>query len=98
VSAQLQTLFQQFESGSISPAESNLLVISGSNVGVQIQDISGGDFNALVAELQSDGLQVISTDPTTDSVAGMLPIAQLPTIGQLPQGLSVTAMSYKPAL
>jgi hypothetical protein len=49
----------------------------------------------LITELQSDGKQILESDTTYGIIEGMLPIAQLPTIAQLPQTLSVVPM-FKP--
>jgi hypothetical protein len=102
VSAPLQSIYEQFVnsggSGSFTPTGvSTLVVINGTSVGVMIHANNPGDFAGLVAQLQSDGLQVTASDPTTGNVEGMLPIANLPTIAQLPQAPSVLPM-FKPIL
>lgn len=105
VGASLQDLYQQYQhfvssggSGTFSPTGlSPFLMINGTSVGVSIHDNNAGDFASLVAQLQSDGLQIIASDPTTQTVQGMLPIASLPTVAQLPQAPSVVAM-FKPML
>ena len=68
------------------------MVINGSNVGLSVHDSVVGDFNNLVAQLQSAGMQITISDPTTQTVEGMLPIANLPKIAQLPQAPSVTPL------
>ena len=100
VGAPLQSLYAQYETyessgghGPFSPTGANLLVINGTDVGIQVKDTSTGDFNTLIAELQGDGMQILDSDSTYGLVEGMLPIAQLPTVAQLPQTLSITPMS-----
>jgi hypothetical protein len=84
--------------GSFTPTGvSSLVVINGSSVGVMIHANNPGDFAGLVAQLRSDGLQITASDPTTGNVEGMLPIANLPTVAQLPQAPSVLPM-FKPIL
>jgi hypothetical protein len=102
VSQPLQTIYQEYQSfletgGDIfTSSQANLVVLNGTNVGVQVH-FNGGDFNAFIAQLQSEGLQVIAGDATYGEVDGMLPIAQLPTVATLSQTLSITPM-YKPML
>ena len=48
--------------------------------------------DTLNTELQTDGMQILDSDATYGLIDGKLPIAQLPTIAQLPQTLSVTPM------
>jgi hypothetical protein len=95
----LQSLYQEYETfqatgGTFAPPEASYLVLNGTSVGIQVH-FSGTDFAAFMAALQSDGLQIIDSDPTFGIVEGMLPIAQLPTVAQIPQTLSITPM-YKP--
>jgi hypothetical protein len=99
VSVQLQSLYTQYEtyensggSGTFSPTGVNLLVINGTNVGIQVKDSNTGDFNTLTTELQSDGMQILDSAPAYGLIEGMLPITQLPTVAQLPQTLSITPM------
>jgi hypothetical protein len=100
VSAPLQSLYTQYETyessggaGPFRPTGANLLVINGTDVGIQVKDTSTGDFNTLITELQGDGMQILDSSSTYGLVEGMLPIAQLPTVAQLPQTLSVTPMT-----
>jgi hypothetical protein len=105
VSVPLQSLYQQYlnfvnsgGTGTFTPTGVDpLIVISGSNVGVTIHDNIVGDFNNLVAQLQSDGLQITVSDPTTQTVVGMLPIANLAKVAQLPQAPSVLP-TYNPVV
>ena len=99
VSNQLQSLYTQYESyessggsGTFSPTGITDVVISGTNVGILVKDNNTGDFNTLNTELQTDGMQILDSDATYGLIDGMLPIAQLPTIAQLPQTVSVTPM------
>jgi hypothetical protein len=99
VSVQLQSLYSQYETyassgggGTFSPTGVNLLVINGTNVGIQVKDSNTGDFNTLTTELLSDGMQILVSDPTYGIVEGMIPIAQLPTVAQVPQSVSITPM------
>jgi hypothetical protein len=103
VSQPLQTLYQEYQTflsaggnGTFTSSQANLIVINGTKVGVEAHS-SGGDFNAFVAALKSDGVQILASDATYGIVEGMMPIAQLPTIAVRPQTLSVTPM-YKPML
>jgi hypothetical protein len=68
---------------------------SGTDVGIMVKDNNSGDFNTLITELQSDGTQTLESNITYGIIEGMLPIAQLPTIAQLSQTLSVVPM-FKP--
>jgi hypothetical protein len=99
VSEELQSLYTQYQSyvssgdsGTFSPTGVNQLVISGTDVGIMVKDNDSADFNTLITELQSDGMQILDSDFTYGLIEGMLPIAQLPTIAQLPQTLSVVPM------
>jgi hypothetical protein len=96
LSVQLQSLYTQFESsggsGTFSPTGVNGLVISGTNVGINFHTSDSADFNTLLTQLQSDGLQVTSDSATYGIIDGMLPIAQLPTVAQLSSSASVTPM------
>jgi hypothetical protein len=100
VGAPLQSLYTQYESyessggaGPFSPTGANLLVINGTDVGIQVKDTSTGDFSTLITELQGDGMQILDSSSTYELVEGMLPIAQLPAAAQLPQALSITPMT-----
>jgi hypothetical protein len=100
----LNTIYQQYlkyinsgGSGSFSSSLSNLIQIQGTNVGVEVHGNGKGDFNALVSSLESMGMQVSATDAVTQTVVGMLPIADLPAAAQGQQTLSVTPQ-YLPRL
>jgi hypothetical protein len=75
----------------------NQVVIQGSNVGIQVHDNNPADFDSLASQLQSDGMQITASSATYGTVAGMLPIAQLPAVAGLPGAPSVTAQ-YHPVL
>jgi hypothetical protein len=101
VSSPLQALYTQYAayesagaSGTFTPTEvgANLLVISGTSVGIQVKDTATGNFNTLTIELQNAGMQIVESDATYGLIEGMLPIAQLPTVAQLPQTQSITPM------
>jgi len=98
----LNTIYQEYlqfvdsgGTGTFSSSLSNLIQIQGTNVGVEVH--GKGDFNALVSSLQSMGMQISATDPVTQTVVGMLPIADLPAAAQGLQILSMTPQ-YRPAL
>jgi len=93
----LNTIYQQYlqfvnsgGTGSFSSSLSNLIEIQGTSVGVQVHGNGTGDFNAMVSALESAGMQITATDAVTQTVVGMLPIADLPTAAQGLQTLSVT--------
>jgi hypothetical protein len=101
VSAQLQSLYQQFESSggssNFTPTGLPGIVISGSNVGINVHTSDTANFNAILAQLQSDGLQVTNSSAAYGLIEGMLPIAQLPAVAQISSDLSITAQ-YHPTL
>jgi hypothetical protein len=99
LSAQLQSLYTQYESfessggsGTFSPTGVNGLVISGTNVGINFQTSDSADFNTLLTQLQSDGLQVTSDSAAYGIIDGMVSIAQLPAVAQISSTASVTPM------
>ncbi len=104
VSSQLQSLYQQYEtyessggSGTFSPTGVNALVINGTNVGINVHTNDSADFNTVLAQLQSDGLQVSQDSATYGLIDGMVSIGQLPAIAQISPALSVTPM-FQPTL
>jgi hypothetical protein len=104
VSAPLQAIYQQYQdfktsggTGTFTPTGVNGVVISGTNVGINFHTTDTADFNATLAELQSDGLQVTTSSATYGVIDGMLPIAQLPAVAQISASASVTAM-YHPVM
>jgi hypothetical protein len=90
----LNTIYRQFVSNGSSENFTSPLAsfikIEGNNVGVDVHG-NGGDFTALVSELQGLGMQITASDATTQTVEGMLPISQLPAAAVEPQTLSITA-------
>ena len=100
----LNTIYQQYlqfvnsgGTGTFSSSLSNLIQIQGTSVGVQVHGNGTGDFNAMVSALESAGMQISATDAVTQTVVGMLPIADLPAAAQGQQTLSVTPQ-YLPKL
>jgi hypothetical protein len=75
----------------------NLVVIQGTNVGIQVHDNNPADFNTLVTELQAAGMQITSSSATYGLVVGMVPITQLPAVAAIPGAPSVTPM-FQPIL
>ena len=105
VSAPLQSLYQQYESfassggsGTFSPTGVNGVVIDGTNVGINFQTSDSADFNTILAQLQTDGLQVSASSSTYGLIEGMLPIAQLSAVAQISTSASVTAMYQQVSL
>jgi len=100
----LNTIYQQYlqfvnsgGTGTFSSSLSNLIEIQGTSVGVQVHGNGTGDFNAMVSALESAGMQITATDAVTQTVVGMLPIADLAAAAQGSQTLSVTPQ-YRPVL
>jgi hypothetical protein len=71
----------------------NLVQIQGTNVGIQVQDSNPANFNTLLANLQSAGMQVTLSSANYGMVVGFLPIAQLPTVAALADAPSITPVS-----
>ena len=69
-----------------------LVVIQGSNVGIQVHDNNPADFDHLLTELTNAGLQVTSSSASSGTIVGMLPISQLPAVATLPEAPSVTPL------
>ena len=98
VSGILNTLYQGYKGGSTIPVTTpgaSLIVIDGSNVGVNVHGNGQGSFSDLVSTLQNLGMEITATSDVTWTISGLLPINQLPTAAQTPQTLSITPM-YKP--
>jgi len=93
--------YQKFESGggtgTFTSIWSPYVMIQGSNVGVEVHGNGSGDFDSLVSALKNLGMQVTATDAVTQTVEGLLPINQLPTVALEPQTLSVSPM-FRPVL
>jgi hypothetical protein len=96
VLAMIYEEYEQDPSGFTGPMSSangaNLVVIQGDDVGIQVHDGNPADFPTLVTELQNAGMQITAASATYGTVVGLLPIAQLPTVGGLPQDPSVAAL------
>jgi hypothetical protein len=98
VSQELQTIYTQYQSfklgggDNFTPSTTDGVVVSGNSVGVQVHADNSADFGAMLSQLQSDGLQVITSDATHATVEGMVSIDQLPAIAQIPQAMSITPM------
>jgi hypothetical protein len=99
VSGVLNAMYQSYLKDSTIPVSDapGSVRVEGSNVGVSIHGNGQGDFSAFVGTLQNLGMEVSATDATSWTVAGMLPISQLPTAAQTPQTMSITP-SYIPKL
>ncbi len=99
VTSQLQSLYSQYEayessggSGTFSPTGVNGLVINGTDVGINVHTNDSADYNTVLAQLQSDGLQVTDDSATYGVIGGMVPIADLPAVAQISAGVSVAPM------
>jgi hypothetical protein len=95
----LITIYQEYVqyennggTGAFVSSMSGVIVIKGTNVGVDLHWNGTGDFNGYVTSLQNLGMQIQATDPTSGIVEGMLPIAQLPTVAGLSQTKSLSPM------
>jgi hypothetical protein len=99
VAAPLQVLYGEFQSSNYDGGDSDdftaptdkLLQISGSSVAVSLKIGSGTDFATALSQLQSDGMQVSTSDSTYALIEGMLPISELPAAAQV--AASVTPVS-----
>jgi hypothetical protein len=70
----------------------SMVVIEGSNVGIQVHDNNPADFDQLLTGLENAGLQVTSSSAYYGTVVGTLPISQLPAVATLPGAPSVTPL------
>jgi hypothetical protein len=100
----LNTIFQQYEqfkssggTGDFSTPLASIIRVQGTDVGIEVHSNGTGDLGTLVATLESLGMQIQSTDATSETVIGMLPIAQLPAVATNPQTYGVTP-EYVPML
>ena len=100
----LNAIYQEYQkykqaggTGTFTSSWSPFVVIQGSDVRVDVHGNGSGDLGSLVSTLQSLGMQVTATDSVTQTVEGMLPIDQLPTVAQESQTMSVTP-SFRPVL
>jgi hypothetical protein len=104
VSTTLDVIYNAYEASPANfPANlpatdgANRVVIQGSNVGIQVNDSNPADFDQLLSELENDGMQVTVSSAYYGTIVGMLPIAELPAVGALPQAPSVTPL-FAPTL
>ncbi len=82
--------------GAFVSALSHRISFQDTSVGVVIRG-RGGNFDALVKHLQSEGLRVTSTLAAYHYVQGYLPISQLPTLAG-DATLATIAPAYRPIL
>lgn len=90
VYAQYQTYVSRGSKGTFSPTGAKEMEIQGTNVGINIQMSDTSNFQGMLAQLQSDGLQVTQDSATNGTVAGMLPIAQLPKVAAISPMMNIT--------
>jgi hypothetical protein len=84
VALALDTIYEQYENGTLgTPTGGQPIQIQGDNVGVMIHVTNPADFASDEAAAVALGLQVNANSPQTDTVAGFLPIAELPSAAQL---------------
>jgi hypothetical protein len=84
VALALDTIYEQYENGTLgTPTGGRPIQIQGANVGVMIHVTDPAEFAADAAAAVALGLQVNASSPQTDTIAGMLPIAELPAAAQL---------------
>jgi hypothetical protein len=96
VSVLLDTVYQEYENGDL-PTTTNQpgqVEIQGSNVGVQLRASNSADFDTMLAQAESLGLQVTTSSAAYDMVVGFLPIAELPAASQLPGNPSIVPLLY----
>ena len=92
----LITIYQEYQqqgaSSTFTSSKAGYIEIQGTNVGVDVHS-SGGSFDAFVAKLNGLGMKIRSQDATSGTVEGLLPIAQLLTVAQDSQTLSLNPVS-----
>jgi len=100
----LNTIYQEYQkykadggTGTFASSWSPAILMQGTDVGIGVHGNGTGDFDSLVGTLRNLGMQVRSADPVTQTVEGMLPIDELPTVALEPQVLSLSP-SYRPML
>ena len=87
-----------FPSGIPAVDGANLVVVQGSNVGIQVDDSNPAEFNTFVSNLQSVGVRITDTSATYGTVVGMVPVSDLPAVAALSDASSVSPLmqpSYK---
>jgi len=99
VDTALDTIYEEYQNGTLptTPSGPGQVEVEGSDVGVMIHVLNPGDFATVVADAQALGLQVTVSSPSTDNVAGLLPIAELPSVAELPQSPIIVPI-YVPVL
>jgi hypothetical protein len=70
----------------------NLVMVQGSNVGIQVKDSNPANFNTLLSELEGAGMQVTASSAQSGLVVGLLPVAQLPTVAAFSDAPSVAPL------
>jgi len=92
----LDTVYEKYENGDLpSPTmQPGQVEIQGSTVGVQIHASNPSDFDTMVADAESLGLQMTDVSDAYDIVVGYLPIAELPSAAQLPGSPSIAPLLY----
>ncbi len=95
----LDAIYEEYENGTLptTPSGPGQVEIQGNDVGVMIHVLNPGDFATVVADAQALGLQVTVSSPSTDNVAGLLPIAELPSVAELPESPIIVPI-YTPVL
>jgi len=93
----LVTLFAEYQqqqgSTTFTSSEAGLLLIQGTNVGVDIH-VNGAGIDAFANQLTSLGMQVTTKDPDHGIIDGFLPISQLLTVAQDPQTASLSPIMH----
>ncbi len=97
VSGPLNAIYQEYQRSSTVPVSDGpgAVVTDGSNVGVSVHGNGQGSFSDFVSTFQNLGMQISATSDVTWTIAGMLPIKELPAAAQTPQTRSITPM-YRP--
>ncbi len=83
VASALDTIYEEYENGTLPTSNGpGQIEIQGNDVGVMIKVTNPSDFGTVSADAQALGLQVTGTSPSTDTIAGWLPISELPAVAQ----------------
>lgn len=98
----LIAVYTQFESAgapsdfTLTGSLANMIRIQGDSVGVDI-GTAPSNVTSLSSTLTALGMQITATDPTTGMIEGFLPIAQLPTVSQNGDVLTLSP-NYLPSM
>ena len=92
---EFHTFREAGNSGAFVSSQAGFIRLSGDYVGVDVHAF--GDLTPFVATLKNLGMQVEQVSSQYNVVEGLIPIAQLPTLANLPQIVDVTAI-YVPQL